>query len=377
MDKYYVVLTGARKNAGDFLITQKCKELIRKFRPEFELVQIGRWENLDDKLDIVNQSKGVILLGGPAFVPKMYPRIYRLVDDLNKIKVPIIPMAVGWNAYPGDFKSMIKFRFSSKSMELLRKISSGSDYISVRDFYTNQILKMHGINNSIVTGCAALFDLKSIGKAMHLTSTPKAIAFTPAQNIKYAEITIELMKRLRNIFKDTRIICAFHRGIGKKDKYTSKIDAKNTRRIALIAEKLGMEVADLSFSHENYRVYDGVDVHVGFRVHAHLYFLSRRYPSLLINEDGRGSSISKTLNIYGVDAFYRRPLGEILHLLDGVFQRLSLCSIKHDVKNNVPEVVECLLRNHLESGFIGFAGVSDVIDNYFGVMKKFLQSLPN
>lgn len=138
-----------------------------------------------------------------------------------------------------------------------------------------------------------------------------------------------------------------------------------------------MEIADLSFSYENYRIYNNVEFHVGFRVHAHLYFLSRRYPSLLIHEDGRGRSISETLGIYGVDAFCRHPLGGLLQPLDRMLQRLSIAPIKHDVKNNVPEIVECLLINHLESGFSGYAGISNVIDQNFGIMKKFLQSLPS
>lgn len=377
MKKTYVVLTGAKKNAGDYLITEKCKELIKAFKPEFELIQIERWKKLDDKLDIINSSKAIILMGGPAFTPNMYPNVYRLVDDLSKIKVPIIPMAVGWNSYPGDFESMMNFTFSDKSMELLRKISSSSKYISVRDFYTSQILRRHGIKNSLMTGCASWYDLKLIGKKMNLFSKPKIVAFTPAQDVRYSNITIETMKRVRDIFSDSKIICAFHRGIGKEDEHTSKIDAKNTRKIASIAESLNMKIADLSFSYENYKIYNNVDFHIGFRVHAHLYFLSRRYPSLLIHEDGRGKAMSETLGIYGIDAFTKHPLNNQLYILNRIFRKLSLPIIfKHDVRNNVPDIVEHMLINHIENGFRGFAGVSNIIDENFYVMKKFLMSLP-
>lgn len=70
MTKYYVVLTGAIKNAGDYLITEKCKELLRYFRPDYELIQYGRWESLEDKLEVVNNAEALILMGGPAVSKK-------------------------------------------------------------------------------------------------------------------------------------------------------------------------------------------------------------------------------------------------------------------------------------------------------------------
>jgi polysaccharide pyruvyl transferase WcaK-like protein len=43
------------------------------------------------------------------------------------------------------------------------------------------------------------------------------------------------------------------------------------------------------------KLYGQVDLHVGYRVHAHLCALSRRRPSLLIAEDGRGRGQAVTL----------------------------------------------------------------------------------
>jgi hypothetical protein len=33
----YVVLTGAKRNVGDFLIVERCTELLRQLRPDREL----------------------------------------------------------------------------------------------------------------------------------------------------------------------------------------------------------------------------------------------------------------------------------------------------------------------------------------------------
>ena len=136
MSKYYVVLTGAQKNAGDYLITEKCKELLRRERPEHELVQLGRWESLDDKLDLINGADALILMGGPAVSPDFYPSIYKLTTNLDDIKVPIVPMAVGWNSKAGDFHGMMNFTFNNKSKELLRRFATNGVGISARDSYT-------------------------------------------------------------------------------------------------------------------------------------------------------------------------------------------------------------------------------------------------
>jgi len=45
------------------------------------------------------------------------------------------------------------------------------------------------------------------------------------------------------------------------------------------------------------RVYEDFDLHIGYRVHAHLYFLSRRIPSILLSEDVRGSGQAKSLGM--------------------------------------------------------------------------------
>ena len=86
MEKYYIVLSGAKKNAGDFLITESCKKLISRYRPEYQLVQIRRDTPLDDKIELINGSGAIILLGGPGFTPNMYPKIYPLAKNLDDIK---------------------------------------------------------------------------------------------------------------------------------------------------------------------------------------------------------------------------------------------------------------------------------------------------
>ncbi|MCR5176340.1 MAG: hypothetical protein K6C05_05760, partial [Anaerovibrio sp.] len=54
---------------------------------------------------------------------------------------------------------------------------------------------------------------------------------------------------------------------------------------------------DLSGSDVGFENYNDADLHIGFRVHSHIYSLSRRIPSILIEEDLRGYGINETLGL--------------------------------------------------------------------------------
>ena len=104
MRDQYVVLTGSKNNAGDYLIKLRGKKLLEEFRPDREVVDYNAWEKFDqERLDEVNSSKALVLLGGPALQSHMRPIIYPMVDDLNEIKVPIAKIGIGWNSINGTW----------------------------------------------------------------------------------------------------------------------------------------------------------------------------------------------------------------------------------------------------------------------------------
>ena len=52
MNKPYILLSGAIKNIGDFLIFYRSKRLIQHYVTD-NIVEINRWESLKDKLELV------------------------------------------------------------------------------------------------------------------------------------------------------------------------------------------------------------------------------------------------------------------------------------------------------------------------------------
>lgn len=374
----YTVLSGAKKNIGDFLITDRCKKLLQEHRPDRQLVQLPHWEVLDNHLDQINASKAVIIMGGPGFQLNFYPHVYKLVKNLDDIKVPIIPMGLGWKGFPGDYLTMKNYRFSNSSSNLLNRISRETEYVSCRDYMTKRILNNNGVKNALMTGCPVWYDIESIGKDMRKPKEIKKVVFTPAQVHIYKNQSIDILKLLKNLFPHAELYCSFHRGIDSYDEFTPKADITNNVTIAQEAQKLGYKVEDVSFDLNKINFYDECDLHIGYRVHGHIYFLSRRKPSILIHEDGRGRGVSEALNVLGVDGFARTSPGFIA---DKYNMPIVTKAIKKSLgvirpNGSAIDILGVYIRDEVESGFSRFAGVGKVIDSNYEIMKRFIKSLP-
>jgi len=60
-------------------------------------------------------------------------------------------------------------------------------------------------------------------------------------------------------------------------------------RVFAFAAARGWQVAPIADGLDKFKaLYDLTDLHVGYRVHAHIYSLSQQSASILINEDTRG-----------------------------------------------------------------------------------------
>jgi hypothetical protein len=118
---------------------------------------------------------------------------------------------------------------------------------------------------------------------------------------------------------------------------------------------------------------------VGYECHAHLYFLSKRLPSVLIAEDAHGVGFTYTPGVGGLDGFARAQRG-----LRCVRKRLTsgYCTSLQELslappRAEVPEVVRALLEEELDTGFRRYVGLSDYLDElYERVMCPFIRSLP-
>ncbi|HIP33308.1 MAG TPA: polysaccharide pyruvyl transferase family protein [Bacteroidia bacterium] len=343
MNKPYIILTGGLKNVGDYLIAYRAKKLIEEYVTT-DIIEYNRWEKLDDYLEIINSSKGIIICGGPGFSENMYPNTYPLVENLEDIKVPITTLGVGWSGFPINRPE--EFKFTKDAHKLMQKIHNSSAFYACRDEISELILKKEGYSNTLMTGCPVWYDLDNLNKELKEKKEIKKIVFTTPADQKLIFQVIKLINMLKKKFPNAIIYNSFHRGI-EADKYTSWKGSLVYKLMAKYGELRGLKTVDTSYDLSKIDFYEDCDLHIGYRVHAHLYFLSKRLPSILLSEDGRGVGMSEALNT------------EIFKVQD------------KNIINKVSNYLDTCIKNNYSS----LQETSSLIDNNFTVMEKFLKSL--
>lgn len=286
-----LVLHGAKKNVGDFLIRDRGLALLRHIRPKQEIVTAERWRPLDP--DTIARADAVVLCGGPGLQEDFYPGTFPLTPDIGALTKPVLPLALGWSGRPAGHPE--RFFFDEPSCRALTSIHARIGWSSVRDDVSLGILRNAGVGEVRRSGCTAWYHLPSLGKPPVPPSTIRGVVFTPPAGSRRLFIeSLRIMRLLRARYPRARRYCVFHRGL-RTDGETSHTEAVVVRAMAAVASSLGFEIVDAAYDLSRIAFYGDADLHVGYRVHAHLSFVSQHRPSLLISEDGRGVGQAVTL----------------------------------------------------------------------------------
>jgi len=359
----------AKKNIGDFLIFDKAHKLLSFYKKSEEQVVYNAWEPLDDYIDTINDTKAVIICGGPGIKKHFYPDIYPLTKNIDEINVPIIFFGTGWSGLPGTDNDIKNYRFSNASLNALKKISNSFNSISCRDYNTVKILSNNGFTNAIMTGGPAWYDLRHISKPFILPKTIEKIVFTPAQNEIYYQQTVEIMEMLRTTFPNATLYCSFHRGLNV-DKYTSEKEAARLERINKVGLRLGYDIVNAAYDLENIRFYEECDLHVGYRLHGHINFLSLRKPSFLLHEDSRGRGFSEAVGLLGIQAWEQGILGNRSLIPEKIRKRMVRAN------NYAPKILKNYLTEEVENDFVSFKNLHEKFQKHFKTMKRFILEIP-
>lgn len=389
----YVLLTTflpqGSSNVGDQLIEYSVKNLIDTIKGKSEYVTIFREDPLDDQLEMINEARAIFMPGFPVRDTPMYPGTYQLVQDLGRLRVPLIPIGGNWNTYPGDAVSRERVQFSEETIRFLRFVADQVDVISMREYLACRVLHKHGITNTLMTGDPVWYDFATLGKPMRRPTRINKLVFSPPLSAYYVEQAERVITMLAELFPQAVRICALHladrvtAGAGAREARDAALRpevAEKNQRIRQFAMDNGFDVRDVSKDLSLLKFYESCDLHVGYECHAHLYFLRHRIPSVLIAEDARGVGFNYTLGVGGFDGFVRCQTGPWetgrSPLTSGYcvnLSELSLAPPSLDVQDQVRD----FLSEELESGFRRYIGVSDFIDETFEKsMKPFIESLP-
>jgi hypothetical protein len=376
----YVLLTGGKNNAGDHLIKHRAKKLFQWLKPDARIIDLDGWKNLTDgNLNEINNSKALIMTGGPSLQNKMYPKVYALRDNLDDITVPMLTMGIGWYSQRGEWKDTHNYKLDNKSLELLEKINNSGYISSVRDYHTLNILHSLGMKNFLMTGCPALYAEDHLNENFPNSFNIKKIGYSLGVSMKTSDKMYRQMQdvllMIKELFPHAKVDVVFHHS--PTDEYLKTHGANKTlyniqKKYLDWLEKNGFNYVDISGSADTLvSYYSNLDFHIGYRVHAHIFMNSISKPSVLLNEDGRGKALEKVLG------------GMIFNAYDSVndsmlYKVLRKLSMNADNYNHSKFLINDLqnsIQYELENG-IKFSQPRVEIDRHFHVMKQFIGQLP-
>lgn len=293
------LLSGADKNAGDFLITKRAKSLLRFVHPEANVAQYKRNESLDAFVDEINKYDYLVFAGGPGYLSHAYPEKFPLVDNLDLLKPKFF--ALGMGGYTRG-SSISGYVFSENTRKLLDRFEKDELGLGCRDLLSQRLLKANGYTDTCFTGCPAWYDVEVIKRERagvasgRIPRVVHRIAISDPAVASNCIVAKKLVLSMGDLFPDAEMKFVFHRG-WSADKHTDPALAQAQLKLRNWLEQNGIRCVDISYSADGFTEYNDVDLHVGFRVHAHIYALSQRIPSFLIEEDGRGYGANEALGL--------------------------------------------------------------------------------
>ena len=278
-----MTLTGAFKNAGDYLIGHRARALLAQ-HVNAEVVDVNRRSITDQHYELFNSARAVLLTGGPAYQEKIFPSVYEL--DLSRIYVPVLAYGLGWKGKLGQQPE--DFRFSSDAQNFVEQIQADkSRFSSARDHLTVQMLSANGVQNVSMTGCPAWYDESKLSFDFEFDANPRNVVLSmPA--VPQPQVSA-LMKKLAKTFPKANRYLSYQAGYASTH---SKRGAEYTRwNKSMILRGLLHGFKPIEFG-GNFQKFDqfmsGIDFHIGYRVHSHIFSVSQRKASILIAEDSRG-----------------------------------------------------------------------------------------
>jgi hypothetical protein len=304
-----VTIRGAYGNAGDHLIGRRAHALLARHVDD-DIRTIDRRAITDESYELMNQARAVLLTGGPAYQRHLHPGIYPL--DLDRVKVPVVPYGLGWKARTDATPQ--SFEFTPESAEFVRRIHADPRFASsARCYQTVELLKHTGVDNVLMTGCPVWYDEERLGEDYVFPDRIRRIVISlPA---KPRGDTTAIAKHLAERFPDAERFLSYQSGFRAQSRLVT------ARRWAerAAAARYGFQPVDFRGDADKMMSFmSGVDLHVGYRVHSHLFSLSERITSVLFAEDSRaiGQAEATGGHAVGETASHAEKIAEIDRVLD-------------------------------------------------------------
>lgn len=116
-------LSGAYKNAGDFLIEKRSIDLLKFVHPGVEIFRCLR-NKIVESIEVISQCDNIVFGGGPIYKQNLDG--YLPLDTcINKMYKPIYILGGGWYGLGSGSRIINNYKFTDKTKAFLKKIVWG------------------------------------------------------------------------------------------------------------------------------------------------------------------------------------------------------------------------------------------------------------
>jgi hypothetical protein len=347
------------KNIGDRLITNKLKELLSEIGDySYKIVwRAAPWAEVKDIVLFADH----VFFACLAIRPNMHIDEYPYLTQVAESGVPFSVISAGTDLKVSDFESIFK-GFSEGSIRALKLVNERAVSLTTRGYLSQEFCLNMGLKNFKFSGDVAFYNRVLNEPFISNIDIKKIVISDPHRAELYIESFVCLHAGLRNQFPRAEIVVAQHGVNNVVDTFCKNNDIK-TVKIYERPDK-GLEI------------YDNADLHVGFRVHAHVSALSRKVYSYLLEQDGRGCDYGLTLNRKISVPCYKQfsPRVSIKGILKFIVRGSS--PFHPRVSISAAQQILSIIRQDSEQGFLKFEGLENQIsgftDSLYSTVRKSL-----
>jgi len=342
------------KNIGDRLITNKLKAVVSSFGDyDFSIIwRAAPWDSVKEEI----LSCDHIFFACLAIRRNMHLNEYPYFEKIIDSGVPFSIISAGTNLGVNYLNTV--FDDTSKASVLLLKRANESAVVSTtRGYLSQEFCRNQKLDHFNFSGDIAFFD-NSFHNKKFVKNLPikKIVVSDPHRSQIYENVFDRLVSGLKSDFPDSELVVAMH-GVNPE--------------IEFYCNENGIDFIDIyKFPDSGLNIYDSADLHVGFRVHAHVSALTRRKYSYLLEQDGRGCDYGLTIerkisvpcypSLYSkltVKALIKRLLGKNL-------------PISGPVSISPAEQLLAIINADRQQGFEKFVGLERQIEQFHDLTRQ-------
>ncbi|MFT4637697.1 MAG: polysaccharide pyruvyl transferase WcaK-like protein [Verrucomicrobiales bacterium] len=265
------------RNVGDHFIEDSVKRILT-YDPEHSIDVDPRKPISAESIDAINQRQAAVIVGTNLWYRDVLHegRWMFSMDDLRKIKVPIIPLGVGTTRHRGEDNA-----FTAESLEILRWLHDHCEQASARDPRTLEALEEAGFTNARMTGCPTLY--RSLMSEWNLVA-PK--------DSKRLVLTVRKGHR-----KNIRRLCKMLEASGWEILVAAQQEKDNYFRKSIpLIQKAKPTLYDYDIKPYQREVADAFGV-IGWRLHGNMLHLAHGNPAAYFANCSRAASFCEAFRL--------------------------------------------------------------------------------